>query len=115
MRVLIAEDSDSVRYALRLVMEHLGHEVVGTATDGIDALEIFERTHPELVLMDVRMPRMDGLTCAAKLTELDPSVRVVVVTGARTTEEEARQAGAQGYVEKPFEIQELDELIHALA
>lgn len=96
-------------------MEYLGHEVVGTATDGIDALETFERTHPELVLMDVRMPRMDGLTCASRLAELDPKVKVVMVTGGRTTAAEARQAGAHGFVEKPFEVQQLGDLIHELA
>jgi DNA-binding NarL/FixJ family response regulator len=115
MKVLIAEDTDSVCFALRLAMEHLGHEVVATATDGEEALREYERVHPELVLMDVRMPLMDGLTCTAKLFEQDPTAKVVIITGGRTTEKDAVGAGARALVEKPFGIDELGRLIHSLA
>jgi DNA-binding NarL/FixJ family response regulator len=115
MRVLIAEDTDSVRFALRLAMEYLGHEVVGVASDGQEALEKYHCTQPEIVLMDVRMPRMDGLTCTSLLAKQDPNAKVVIVTAGRTSEHEAREAGARGFVEKPFEIDQLDRLIHSLA
>jgi len=115
MKVLIAEDTDSVRFALRLAMEYLGHEVVGVASDGQEALEKYRSRKPEVVLMDVRMPRMDGLTCTSLLAKHDPDAKVVIVTGGRTTENEARKAGARGFVEKPFEITQLNELIHSLA
>ncbi len=115
MKVLIAEDTDSVRFALRLAMEYLGHEVVGLAVDGPEVLEKFRTKHPEIVLMDVRMPGMDGLTCTSLLAKQDPNVKVVIVTGGRTTESEAREAGARGFVEKPFEISQLRQLIHSLA
>ena len=68
MKVLIAEDAESVRFALRMAVQYLGHEVVGLATDGQDALDQFDHVHPDLVLMDVRMPGMDGLTCTGLLT-----------------------------------------------
>lgn len=115
MRVLIAEDTDSVRFALRLAMEYLGHEVVGVASDGQEALEEYHRVRPEVVLMDVRMPRMDGLTCTSLLAKQDPNAKVVIVTGGRTSEHEAREAGARGFVEKPFEIEQLGRLIRSLA
>ncbi len=115
MKVLIAEDTDSVRFALRMAMEYLGHEVVGIASDGQEALEKYQRVHPEVVLMDVRMPRMDGLTCTTLLSQQDPNAKVVILTGGRTSEHEAKQAGARGFVEKPFEIEQLDQLIHSLA
>jgi DNA-binding NarL/FixJ family response regulator len=115
MKVLIAEDTDSVRFALRVAMEHLGHEVVGLATDGHEVLEKYQRTRPEIVLMDVRMPRMDGLTCTSLLSKQDPNVKIVIVTAGRTTETEARKAGASGFMEKPFEITELNQLINGLA
>jgi two-component system chemotaxis response regulator CheY len=115
MKVLIAEDTDSVRFALRLAMEYLGHEVVGLAVDGQEVLETYSSKHPEIVLMDVRMPRMDGLTCTSLLAKQDPNVKVVIVTGGRTTENEAREAGARGFVEKPFEISQLRDLIRSLA
>ena len=113
MKILIAEDTDSVRYALRLVLEYLGHEVVGFATDGPDTIAKYEAIQPELVLMDVRMPLMDGLTCTAVLAKNDPAAKVVIVTGSRTTESEAREAGARGFVEKPFGVSELDQAINS--
>ena len=112
MKILIAEDTDSVRYALRLVLEHLGHEVVGFATDGEDAIAKYKSMQPELVVMDVRMPVMDGLTCTSLLAKDDPSAKVVIVTGSRTTENEAREAGASGFVEKPFGVSELNQAIN---
>jgi two-component system chemotaxis response regulator CheY len=115
MKILIAEDTDSVRYALRLVLEYLGHEVVGIATDGQDTLEKYKAIQPELVLMDVRMPLMDGLTCTALLAKNDPAAKVVIVTGSRTTEREAREAGARGFVEKPFDFTALDDAINGAA
>jgi two-component system response regulator AlgR len=115
MRVMIAEDSESVRFALRMLMKHLGHEVVAMATDGEEVLQQYDGVHPELILMDVRMPRMDGLTCLGRLAERDPQVRVVIITAGRTTEHEARQAGARGYIEKPFDVSVVDQVIHAAA
>lgn len=114
MKVLIAEDTESVRFALRMAVEYLGHEVVATASDGEEALQQYDRLHPEVVLMDVRMPRMDGLTCTSRLARQDPRAKVVIITGGRTTEQDAVGAGARGFVEKPFGIDELGRLIRSL-
>jgi len=115
MRVVIAEDSESVRFALRLVLEHLGHEVVAQAANGEEAVAAYLRQQPELVVMDVRMPVMDGLASAALLRQLDPQARVVIVTAGRTTESQARAAGASGFVEKPFDIATMSRVINHLA
>jgi len=115
MKVLIVEDTESVRFALRLALEYLGHEVVETAMDGEEALEKYGRFHPEIVFMDVKMPRMDGLTCTSLLAKLDPNAKVIIVTGGRSTESDARDAGARAFVEKPFEIAHLQQLIGSLA
>jgi DNA-binding NarL/FixJ family response regulator len=112
MKVLIAEDTDSVQFALRLALEYLGHEVVGFASDGLEVIEKCRSTQPELILMDVRMPFRDGLTCTAMLAKSDPAAKVLIVTGSRTTETEARQAGACGFLEKPFNVSDLDRAIH---
>jgi CheY-like chemotaxis protein len=112
---MIAEDSDSVRYALRLALEYLGHEVVGQAADGEEAVTIFLQQHPQLVVMDVRMPVMDGLTSTTLLRQFDPQTRVVIVTAGRTTESQARAAGADAFVEKPFDISSLGRVIDHLA
>ncbi len=115
MRVLIVEDTDSVRFAMRLAMEHLGHEVVAIATDGVDALQKYEAVRPDVVVMDVRMPRMDGLTCAqALLKQYGPATKIVIVTAGRTVQQEALVAGARAFVEKPFALADLDQAIHKL-
>lgn len=115
MRVLIAEDTDSVRVALRILMEHLGHQVVGIAVDGEDALSQYREHHPDIVLMDVRMPGMDGLTCTSLLATQDPNAKVVILTAGRSTEADARRAGARALVEKPFDLSELANVMHAVA
>jgi len=110
MKVLVADDTDSVRFALRMALEYLGHEVVGFATNGEETIKKFETTQPELVVMDVRMPVMDGLTCTSLLAK-NHQAKVVVVTGGRTTESQAREAGACGFIEKPFDVFELNRAI----
>lgn len=114
MRVLIVDDTESVRMALCLVMEHLGHSVVGLARDGAEALEKYQLTRPEVVLMDVRMPKLDGLKSTTLLIERDPKARVLMLTGGRTTVQVARQAGAFGLLEKPFDIDALAALVNSV-
>jgi CheY-like chemotaxis protein len=111
MKILVADDTDSVRYALRMALEYLGHEVVGLAADGQETLQKYETTQPELVVVDVRMPIMDGLTCTSLLAK-NHQAKVVVVTAGRTTETQARAAGACGFIEKPFDVFDLDRAIH---
>ena len=96
-----------------MAVESLGHEVVGTVCNGQQVLEQYGQKHPDLVLMDVLMPEMDGLTCTSLLAERDPLSRVLIVTGTRYTAEEARQAGAKGYLTKPFALAELGYLLDA--
>jgi DNA-binding NarL/FixJ family response regulator len=112
MKVLIADDAASVRCALRMALEYLGHEVVGYAADGHEAIAQCMSIRPEVIVMDVRMPRMDGLTCTSLLSKSNPETKIVIVTGSRTTETEARDAGARGYLEKPFDVADLDHAIH---
>lgn len=116
MRVLIVDDSESVRFALRLALEHLGHTVVGMAADGLDALQKYQALRPDAVVMDVRMPRMDGLTATqALLQQYDPHARICIVTAGRTGAHEAFDAGARAFVEKPFALADLDHAFHQLA
>jgi two-component system response regulator AlgR len=114
MRVLIADDSDSIRLALRLALEYLGHEVVGLARNSREAVRLYRRQLPQVVLLDVRMPGVDGLRCARHLRHRDPQAKVVILTGGRTTPQQAKEAGARALMEKPFDIYELGDLIRAV-
>jgi two-component system response regulator AlgR len=115
MKVLIAEDSDSVRFALRFAVESLGHEVVGLVCNGRQALEQYPAKRPDIVVMDVQMPDLDGLTCTSLLAKQDPPGRVLIVTGTRYDEQDARLAGAKGYLAKPFALEDLSRLLQIAA
>lgn len=115
MKVLIAEDLESVQSALRLAVESLGHEVVGTAGNGEEVLLQYDQTKPDVVLMDVMMPAMDGLTCSLMLVEEHPAAKVLIVTGQNTSEDEARLFGARGCLYKPFGIADLDQGLRAVS
>jgi NarL family two-component system response regulator LiaR len=102
-RLVIADDHDIAREGLRAVLEgEEDLEVVGEATDGIQALELCRALEPELVLMDVRMPKSDGLAATRAIKEELPQVSVVMVTMHEEPEYliEAIRAGAAGYVLK---------------
>jgi len=107
MKALIADDNHSVRRALQVMLEALGHEVLGIAVDGKDAIEMFRRIQPELVFMDVRMPNMNGLDSLHQIIEVNPAARIIVYTGGESCEKEAYASGAVGYIEKPFSLDTL--------
>lgn len=77
-------------------------EVVGIASDGAEAIRLAERLAPDLVLMDIAMPGVDGVVATREITELSPSTRVVMLTAStgRSDEEVAGEAGAVGYIRK---------------
>ena len=103
IRVVIADDQPLVRTGLRTVLEtEPDIEVVGEAADGAQAVELCQAQHADVVLMDVRMPRLDGLAAARRLNELGSSTRVVVLTTFDLDEYvyEALRAGASGFLLK---------------
>jgi len=102
-RLIIADDHDLARAGLRSLLEgERGLEVVGEATNGRQALALCRRLQPELVLMDVRMPDLDGLAATSAIQQECPEVRVVLVTMHENPDYlvKALQAGAAGYVLK---------------
>lgn len=104
--VLVVDDDDAIREAVRDVLEGEGI-VVETATDGADALQKVSRQRPRLVLLDMRMPIMDGWGFASALHELGMELPVVVMTAAADAKRWAAEIGAVGVVPKPFGIAEL--------
>lgn len=116
-RVLIVDDAEDLRELLRFGLERSNDlEVVGEAVDGVDAVEQARALQPDLVFLDVAMPRMDGLEALPLIREAVPHVRVVVLSGFNegTMAENARRAGADHYVVKGGPLHELVALAESL-
>ena len=103
MRVLIAEDEALIRMDLREMLEEEGHEVVGEARDGAEAIELGRALRPDVVFMDINMPRVSGIEAAHVLSDerIAPVVMVTAFSQAAHVEQ-AAAAGAMAYVVKPF-------------
>ncbi|HVP29602.1 MAG TPA: response regulator [Myxococcota bacterium] len=103
-RVLIADDAAFMRQMIRDILEAEGLEVVGEAVDGVEAVEAFEQLHPDLVTMDIVMPRCSGIDAVKRILALDPGARIVMCSalGQETLVMEAVQAGAKDFIVKPF-------------
>ena len=107
-RVLVAEDEALIRFDLVELLNDEGYEVVGQAGDGEAAVEMARELEPDLVVMDVKMPKMDGIA-AAEIIAAERIAPVVMLTAFSQAElvERARDAGAMAYVVKPFTPAEL--------
>lgn len=107
-RVVIAEDEALIRLDLAEMLREEGYEVVGEAGDGQEAVDLVESLRPDLVIMDVKMPRRDGIDAAAEIAakRIAPIV-ILTAFSQRDLVEKARDAGAMAYLVKPFSISDL--------
>jgi response regulator NasT len=108
VRILLAEDETIIRLDLRGLLEGAGYEVVGEARDGEEAVALARELEPDLAVMDVKMPRLDGIEAARKILEERP-IPIVMLTafGQRELVERAAEAGVFGYLVKPFREQDI--------
>ncbi len=102
-RIVIADDEPLVRMDLQEMLDNLGHEVVGQAGDGRTAMELARELRPDLVILDIKMPELDGVSAARALTE-ERIAPVLLLTAYSDREfvDGARDAGVMGYIVKPF-------------
>ncbi|MCJ7823722.1 MAG: response regulator transcription factor [Anaerolineales bacterium] len=118
IRVLIADDHDVVRDGLRMILEaEEGFSVVGEAGDGIQAVDLTEKLQPQVVIMDLRMPNMDGLDATERISKTCPDVAVVILTTFSEDHLMLRglRAGALGYLLKDTNRQALIDTLRAAA
>ena len=113
LKLLIVDDSNIMRRRIERSQQFEELEVVGTAANGIEALEMFRKTDPDVVTMDLTMPQMDGIECISKLVQLKPAVRILVISALadKATAVEAMERGANGFLNKPFTDRQLNEAI----
>ena len=116
MRVLVAEDHALVRDGISSLLEAAGFEVVGQAGDGIEALEAIDQLLPDLVLMDISMPGMDGLEALRQIKAAYPTVKVVMLTVSEEDEDlfAALRGGADGYLLKSLDTSSFVESLRKL-
>jgi DNA-binding NarL/FixJ family response regulator len=105
VRILIADDHSLFRDGLRSLLASQGHDIVAEARNGREAIALAHETSPDMVLMDISMPEMDGLTATRQLTSELPDVKVVILTASEddATLFDAIKAGAHGYLLKNLE------------
>jgi two-component system, response regulator PdtaR len=108
MRILVAEDETIIRLDLRGLLERAGHEVVAEARDGEEAVQLARERGPELAILDVKMPRLDGIEAARRILDETP-IPIVMLTAYGQDELVGRavEAGVFGYLVKPFREQDL--------
>jgi AmiR/NasT family two-component response regulator len=108
VRVVIAEDEAIIRLDLKEILEEEGYEVVGETGRGDEAVELVKQTEPDLVILDIKMPGMDGLAAAREITgERRAAVLILTAFSQRNLIEQARDAGVLAYLVKPFQTGEL--------
>ena len=109
LRVVIADDEPITRMDIKEILEEKGYEVIGEAADGFDAVELCKAKKPELVLMDIKMPLLDGLSAARIMMEEDVDAAIVLLTAYSEREfiDSAKDLGVSGYLVKPIDEKSL--------
>ncbi len=109
VRVMIADDAPVVRGLLKDILSISKHELIAEAVDGDDAIEKFAATKPDVLLLDIDMPKKDGITTLMEIKRMDPNAKVVMVTVHDEMDmiQDCIKAGALTYIIKPFDTKQL--------
>lgn len=117
LSVVIVDDHQLVRMGFRALLEKLGVQVLGEATDGQQAVQIVQTLQPDVVLMDIAMPNLNGLEATTRIVQSHPQIKVIILTMHATAEyaRRAMRAGAMGYLLKNATAAELEIALEAVA
>jgi len=108
MKVLVVDDAPFILKAVREILEAYGNEVF-EAVNGEEAVSVFQEVRPDVVLMDILMPKLDGVGATRKIMEIDSQAKIIVITavGKHGLEKECMAAGARDFIVKPFKTKDL--------
>ena len=111
--ILIVDDASFMRMMIKDILTKNGFEVVGEAENGAKAIEKFKELDPELVIMDITMPEMDGIQAVKEIKNIDPNSKIVMCSamGQQAMVIEAIQAGAKDFIVKPFQADRVIEAV----
>jgi len=112
-KILIVDDAAFMRMMIKDILTKNGFEVVGEAADGVQAVEKYQETLPDLVTMDITMPEMDGITALKEIRKINPSAKIIMCSamGQQAMVIDAIQAGARDFIVKPFQADRVLEAI----
>ena len=108
-KILVVDDSKMSRKMLCSILEGMGHDIVGEASDGKEGLKLYQELKPDVVTMDVTMPEMDGIKSLKEIMKFDPAAKVVMITAAGQSSKlvEALKEGAKEFICKPYEPEQI--------
>ncbi|OYT28105.1 two-component system response regulator [Thermoplasmatales archaeon ex4572_165] len=103
-KIMLVDDTKFMRMMLTNILKPKGFEIVAEASDGLEAIDKYKATNPDLVTMDIVMPNMEGIEAVKNIVAADSNAKIIMITaiGQESKVKEAIQAGAKGYVVKPF-------------
>jgi two-component system, chemotaxis family, chemotaxis protein CheY len=112
-KILLVDDEPHIRRFITVTLKNLGHPTFFEANNGIEALALYTQHHPDLVLMDINMPGMDGLETLAKLSAIDPEVLVIMLTfnASRQVVQQCVDSGAVDYIRKDAPKEEIIRIV----
>ena len=104
--IMIADDSDAIRLVLKDILSIGDHTVTGEAKDGAEAVEIFQQLNPDLLLLDLAMPKKDGLAVVKEIIAQNPSAKIILITASDDQKiiQQCLDSGARSFISKPFDF-----------
>ena len=105
-RVMIADDSDAIRLVLQDILSIGGHEIVAEAQNGAEAVEKYSQSNPDVLLLDLAMPKKDGLTVVKEIMDAHPNAKIILITASdnQNVIGDCIKHGAKAFISKPFDF-----------
>ena len=115
-KILIADDSDAIRLVLKDILSIGDHEVIAEATDGAEAVEFYQQHNPQILLLDLAMPKKDGFAVVKEVIDYDPNAKIILITASDDQKviQKCLDGGASSYISKPFDFNGVLESIKTL-
>ena len=116
VKILIVEDAPFIVESFREIITDMGWQVSGVAKTGLEAIELFKKDKPDIVIMDILLPGMDGLTAIKKIREMDPTAKIMVVSALakKDLDKDCLKAGAKAFIKKPFDTKTFTTTLKAI-
>jgi two-component system chemotaxis response regulator CheY len=117
LRILVVDDSLSMRLVVGQLLTNLGHQVIGEAKDGLEALQLYMEHKPDLVMLDLVMPKFDGKKTLKKILQVDAQAQIIICSslGSEGDIQYCLREGAKFYLQKPYEIAGVKTAINSLS